>query len=421
MRRIMRVMLCALLFIGIVMSVGAAGEQEEGNVKIGALAPMTGGKALLGQRLVQGFEIAVDMINEAGGVWQANGEGKMLELVVGDACDVQAAMSEAERLIQQEKVKVIIDGHLSSNAMVVSKVCEQNDTIYIATVGIMDPITERGYQNLFRVTVLASTFAKDSVRFVEECVSEKIGMDPKNMRVAVIHEDSGFGSSVGAAAKKAVEESPMELVYYQSYTSGTNDLTSLIMQLKDKRPDVVVATQYPHDGLLFWEQAESLGFNVPAFVGTGAIHSMPDWIEGTGSKGNFVCGYELGFITPDNLSAKGKALSLEFRERYDKKFGGFPPTMSVIGFQGAYTFFTEMLDKAGATDSAALREAATKVDVPAGDTIYGFGVKFNPETHQNDRAVGVMYQWLDGEFTIVWPEDWADADPILPMPTWDER
>lgn len=421
MKRIMRVLLCAIVFIAIVISISAEGQQEEETVKIGALAPLTGGKALLGQRLVQGFEIAVDMINESGGVWQENGEGKMLELVKGDASDVQAAMNEAERLIQQEKVQVIIDGHLSSNAMVVSKVCEQNDTIYIATVGIMDPITERGYKNLYRITVLASTFGRDSVRFVEEHVSKEIGIAPEDMKVAVIHEDSGYGSSVGGAAKEAVEESPMDLVYYESYTSGTNDLTSLIMQLKDKQPDVVVATQYPHDGLLFWEQAESLGFNVQAYVGTGAIHSMPDWIEGTGEKGNYVFSYELGFISPENLSEKGKALSLEFRKRYDEKFGGFPPTMSVIGFQGAYTFFTEMLDPAGSTECDAIHKAAARVDIAAGDTIYGFGVKFDPETHQNERAVGCIYQWLDGKFTIVWPSAWADKEPVLPMPTWDER
>jgi len=395
--------------------------EEQKEVLIGVLAPQTGGAAHLGLALIEGFEIAADIVNEAGGVWKnEDGVGTKITLVKGDASDNQAAISEAQRLIQQENVIAIVDGHLSSNALVVSKVCEENDTIYIATVSIMDPITEQGYKNLYRMTVLASTFGKDAVKFVEEEVAPALGIAVEDMKVAVIHEDSGYGSSVGAAAKQAAEDSPMELVHYASFKSDTNDLTGLIMQLKEVQPDAIIATQYAHDGLLFWEQAESLGLEIPAFVGTGAIHSMYDWIEGTGGKGNYVFSYELGNIDPAKLSETGKALSNDFRTRYEEKYGGEPPSMSIIGFQGAYTFFTEMLDPAGSADNAAIHEAAANVDIPEGDTIYGFGIKFDPETHQNVRSVGCIHQWLDGKFVIVWPRAWADAEPVIPLPSWEE-
>ena len=395
--------------------------EEQKEVLIGALAPQTGGNAHLGLALIKGFEIAAEMVNDAGGIWKdENGVGTMITLVKGDASDNQAAISEAQRLIQQEHVIAIIDGHTSGNALVVSKVCEENDTIYIATVSIMDPITEQGYYNLYRVTVLASTFGKDAVKFVEEVVAPALGIPVEEMKVAVIHEDSGYGSSVGAAAKQAVEDSPMQLVHYASFMSDTNDLTGLIMQLKEVQPDAIIATQYAHDGLLFWEQAESLGLEIPAMVGTGAIHSMYDWIEGTGGKGNYVFSYELGNIDPSKLSPVGEALSIEFRARFMDKYGEEPPSMSIIGFQGAYTFFTEMLDPAGSADNAAIHEAAANVNIPEGDTIYGFGIQFDPETHQNLLSQGCIHQWIDGEFVIVWPEKWADAEPVIPLPSWEE-
>jgi len=394
-------------------------EQQE--VLIGALAPQTGGSAFIGTELIKGIEIAAEIVNEAGGVWKNDeGVGTKITLVKGDASDNQAAISEAQRLIQQEHVVAIIDGHLSGNALVVSKVCEENDTIYIATVSIMDPITQQGYQNLYRVTVLASTFGKDAVQFVQEEVAPALGIAVEDMKVAVIHEDSGYGSSVGAAAKQAVEDSPMQLVHYASFKSDTNDLTGLIMKLKEVEPDAIVATQYAHDGLLFWEQAESLGLEIPAMVGTGAIHSMYDWIEGTGGKGNYVFSYELGNIDPTKLSEKGEALSIDFRTRYQEKYDTEPSSMSIIGFQGAYTFYTEMLDPAGSADNAAIHEAAAKVDIPEGDTIYGFGIKFDPDTHQNVLSQGCIHQWLDGKFVIVWPRKWADAEPVIPLPSWEE-
>lgn len=93
--------------------------------KVGALYPLTGGLAVLGNENFEGAQIAVDVINEQGGV-----AGRKVELVSGDASTPEKAQSEAERLLSIPGVQVITGTYSSGLSYAASQVAERRGAIY---------------------------------------------------------------------------------------------------------------------------------------------------------------------------------------------------------------------------------------------------------------------------------------------------
>ena len=107
-------------------------------IKIGTIYAMSGGNAAIGENILRGIDFAVDEINKAGGV-----NGQMLEVVRGDhAGDAATGKSEAERLITQEGVNVIMGCHMSVVTEVVAQVCQQYGIPMITAISTLDRLTD---------------------------------------------------------------------------------------------------------------------------------------------------------------------------------------------------------------------------------------------------------------------------------------
>ena len=405
------------VMLGLSLSIAYAAE----TVRIGALFPFSGPLALLGQETFNGATIAADMVNEKGGIW-----GKKIKWVKGDAVDPKKAMTECERLISVEGMKIIFGTYSSSRSYAASEVAERNKVIYWEQGAIADPITERGFKYLFRTCARAGQFGIMAADFTKEVIAPTLGIEPKKIKIAIMFEDSLYGTTVGSSAAKHALELGMNVVATESYSHKTVDLSSVVMRFKARKPDVIIATSYLEDGLLFWRQAKDLNLNVKAFIGTGACHGMPDWAETFGDEANYIFNIDPAIgINQKVLSPKSREILKEFQERFKKKFGHLPATHASMGFMGARVLFEEVLPQAGSLDPDAVREAALQVDIPKGGTIFGFGVKFAPPVHpaagQNLRAHPCLMQWQEQRMWVVYPVAFAVRKPLIPMPTWEER
>lgn len=410
-----------VLLLTFVLCISPAAIAAE-TVQIGALFPFSGPLALLGQESFNGATIASDMVNEEGGIW-----GKKIEWVKGDAVDPKKAMTECERLISVKGMKVIFGTYSSSRSYAASAVAERNKVIYWEQGAIADPITERGFKYLFRTCPRAGQFGIMAANFTHDVVASTLDMDPKKMKVAVMFEDSLYGTTVGSNAAKKAMALGMNVVATESYSHKTVDLSPVVMRFKARDPDVIIATSYLEDGLLFWRQAKEMNLNVKAFIGTGACHGMPDWIETFGGKyGNYIFNIDPAVgINQEVLSPARRKILSEFRSRFNKKFGHYPATHASLGFQSAQVLFKKVLPQAGSLDPEAIRKAALQVSIPKGGTIFGFGVDFAPPVHpaagQNLKAHPALMQWQEKEMKVVYPVDFAISEPLVPMPSWSER
>jgi branched-chain amino acid transport system substrate-binding protein len=411
-------LLASLLTLG--MCISSPGMAAE-TIRIGALFPFTGPLALLGQESFNGAVIAQDMVNEKGGIG-----GKKVEWVKADGVDPKRAMTECERLINVEQIKIVFGTYSSSLSFAASEVAERNKVIYWEQGAIADKITQRGFKYLFRTMPIAGDFGVLAVKFAHDVVAPKLGIDPKKMKVAIMFEDSLYGTTVGNSANVSAKKMGMDVVGFESYSLKSVDISPIVMRFKAKNPDVIIATSYMEDAILYWKQAKDMDLNVKAFIGTGAGHGMPEWAKTFGNGGNYIFDIDppIG-INPKIYNAKTRATLKEFQERMNKKFGHLPATHATAGFVAAHVLFEDVLPRAGSVDPEAVRKAALQVDIPQGGTVFGYGVKFAPPDHpdagQNLRAHPVLMQWQEQKMWVVYPADFAVRTPLLPMPTWEER
>lgn len=381
-----------------------------GKIKLGALFPLTGSLALLGEESWRGTEIARQEQNKKGGLL-----GKELEFLKGDGVDANAAVSEANRLISSEKVPVILGTYSSTLAQAASEVAERNKVIYWEMGGIADAITERGFKYLFRVLPTGSTYGVMGADYAKDVIAPKLGIAPDKLKVAVVHEDALYGTTVGTSAEKSIKEKGLAFAGREPYNSKATDLSPLILKLRAAQPDVLIATSYIQDLLLFWKQARELGFGVKAVLGTGAGYALTDFAKEMGDDVNGVFNIDVTQYEVNPKFAKGLN---EFVQMYKDIFKESPRSgHSLIHYMGTQVLF-EAIKAANGTEPDAIREAALKIDIKNGETATGYGVKFAAPTEknagQNTRAFPLVMQWQNNKQLTVYPKEAAVAEPIIP-------
>jgi branched-chain amino acid transport system substrate-binding protein len=395
----MNVLMRAALAAVLIVSASHARAQE--TLKIGALYPFSGGLALLGDESFRGLEIAVEERNARGGVG-----GKQLQIVKGDAVDPNQAVGEARRLISVERVPVIFGTYSSSLSFAATQVAELAAIPYFELGAISDPITERGFKNVYRSNPTARDFANRIIDVVIEAVAPALNTDYKALKVGIIHEDSLYGQTVAGFQTTRAKEKRLNIVETLPYSAKSVDLTPVILRLKSADVDVVLQTSYQNDTVLFFRQMKEQGFKPKAVIGAGGGYSLRDTMTAVGAE-NIEGALNVDF-TQFRTNTKAAPGLDEFVTKYQAKYG-MPPRSghSLANYMGA-RIFLNAVSAAKDMSGPAIREAVMKIYVPVGATPTGWGAKFN-EQSQNTRAAPFLMQWQGGELITVFPADAAVA------------
>ena len=377
-------------------------------IRIGAVYPITGPLALLGEESWRGAELARIMRNEKGGV-----AGRQVEFVKADAPDVSAARTEAERLGRRENLKVLLGTYSSSLALAASEVTARAGGSYFELGGVTDDLTRRGYKNVFRTCTPASAAGKAQFRLIKEWLLPKLGMDPSKLRIAVAYDDSAYGSSISRGQVAEAKAIGAQVVAEIPYNSKSVDLSSVILNLRKPNPDVVILVSYANDAILLCRQGKELGLNVKAYIGSGGGHSLRSYWDGIGNDAEGVFSTDFPQYEINRQFTPGLA---EYIKRYQETFKEPPRSgHSLANFVGAGAVF-EVLEKTqGNTEADKVREAAMALSIKSGTTANGWGVKFD-ENGQNILAETYMIQWRSGKLVTVYPKGPAVMEPILISP-----
>ncbi len=259
-------------------------QQLSGEYKIGVLEPLTGNLAAEGKRHLEGYEIMRDLINEKfGGVM-----GKKLVFVTGDAVDPTAAASEATRLATREGVKIISGTFSSTLCGAASEAAARQNVIYWETSCVDPRLTRRGLKTVFRTEIDGTGFGWYNIEFIAKHLAHRLGKKPNELRIAYLSEDSSYGQSVTETARqRAKQEFGMQEVAAEYYTFTTNDLTPVILKLKNANPDILHHIARNQDSIIFWRQAREQNFLVKAVVHAGATgYGSPDFGKAFGNDAN---------------------------------------------------------------------------------------------------------------------------------------
>jgi len=413
-----------LLFSSLFCSQALAEEKE---IKVGVIFDYTGPYAAGGSEPgAVGTKIAIDMINERGGV-----EGYKIVPIYADAqSKVPVAINEAERLLNQEKVDLLLGFYSSGQCVPVAAKVDSQKKFMWANICVSSAVFKnRNLKYVFRPQVHSDTYGLVSPDFIAHYAKSKLGMDAKDVRVAIIYEDGPYGSGIAAGNEVGAKAHGMNVVLKEGYSATAPDLSSLVTKLKRARSDVILHTGYNPDITLLLRQGRELGLKFKVLIGHGAGYGQIDKLIGTfGKDVNYI--YNVDPVAGQLLDPKTLApglgdLTKEMIKRYKAEKGvqEVPPHTS-MGFNNTWIFLTDVLPRAikkyGGYDPESLRKAALDTDIPVGGTIQGYGVKFyapgDEMAGQNMRATPVVMQYVDGETKIAWPVALQTIDPVLPLP-----
>lgn len=395
---------------------------QSGEYKIGVLEPLTGPLAGEGKRHLEGFEIVRDLINERGGVM-----GKKLSFVVADVPDPTAAASEANRVITRENVKIVTGTFSSRLCGAASEAAARHNVIYWETSCVDPRFNKRGLKNVYRTEIDATGFGWYNIDFIVKHLAPRFNLQPSQLKIAFISEDSSYGQGVTESAVARAKEVGLQVVggveYYNFQT--INDMTPIIVKLKQLNPDVVHHIAYTNDAPLFWRQAREQNFLFKALVHAGATgYGSSDFGKAVGNDGNGVFallepgpGFKVESLKPD-----GQKIEKDFRDAVQKRTGSYPLGSHQLAGGGLW-LLKLVLDKSQSDDPDKFRAAVMSLDLPVGTMINGWGVKFN-ETGQNsnERVQHYMLQWQNGQMVTVWPEEFStQRAKWMPLGPWDQR
>jgi ABC-type branched-subunit amino acid transport system substrate-binding protein len=409
------------------LGLAVTAQAQDKKIKIGVVYDLTGPFAGGGSKLqYDGAKIMFDYFIKQGGV-----EGYQIEPIYADAqSKPDVAINEAVRLIEQEKVDLVMGFYSSAQCVpAAAKVETLKKFMWITTCVSSAVLENRHLQYVFRPQVSGNLYGVQATDMIAEYAKSKLGKDPKDLRVAIVHEDGAYGVDVAKGDELGSKKHGFNIVLKEGYSVTAPDLSALVTKLKRAKPDVIFHTGYNPDITLLLRQAREQGLKVGAIVGQGAGYSVYDKLkEGLGADSNDLFTIDpisIWLTNQKTLDPKLPPLIQMVGEQFDKMEPGATRSAHVgMSASNIYLFFTQVLPvaikKYGGIDGEALRKAALDVDIPEGGTMMGFGVKFAGEGEamegQNMRAFPVVTQYVDGKAIVVWPKSQQQAEPVLPLP-----
>ncbi len=410
------------VFLAVSLVLPAAAGAQPKVIRIGAVYPLTGNIASTGLDCKRGAELAVDIINGkydldlplARTAGLPNLGGARIELVFADTKgEPKNGQAETERLITEQHVVGMIGAYQSAVTKTASQATERMRIPYVCSDSSSPTLTERGFKYFFRVSPHDAIFTRDQFNFFKDLEKAK---KVKINTVAALYENTEFGANVGKQIAKLAPEYGIKVVADISYAANATDVTSEVGRLIKARPDVLMHASYITDAILFTKTFKEMGFS-PTGITTFAGYIEPGYLPTVKKDGDYM-------IVRSTFAldlAKRKPLVAKVNELFRKKYGMDMSENAARSFMAPFVL-ADAINRAKTTEPEAVVKALLSTDIPGKELIYPWkGIKFDPVSHQNIYARGILVQIQNGQYVTVWPFDSAAADVIWPFPAWSAR
>ena len=401
-----------------VLLAGAASAQDK-TVKIGAIFPLSGGAASAGVHAKAAIETAMDIINNAHpelgnfplakNAGLAGLGGAKVEVVFADNQGSPATgQNQALRLITEEKVVALTGAYQSGVTLTTSAIAEKYGIPFVNGESVAANLTERGFKWFFRVTPIASDIAQIYYEFLDEMKASGVKTDT----VAIVHDTTEYGVSVANVVTAAFKAKGRAIALDIPYAINATDVQGQVLQLKEKKPDVVIMIAYTPDAILYQKTMQALDYKPPMIIADDSGYSDPSFIKAVGRISQGVFNRSSWSVGPP-----GSPTAL-IAEMYKKKTGDDMDDTTGRAMQ-AFFVLCDAIDRAGSTEPAKIQAALKATDLKPDQLMMGYkGVKFD-DKGQNILASGLIIQLQDGEnYVAVWPKANAVKAPVLPYKGW---
>ncbi|MFN8482400.1 MAG: ABC transporter substrate-binding protein [Anaerolineae bacterium] len=363
-----------LVFISVLLAAcGSANAATPDKVYFGVTGPFTGDNAEYGRIWKQGFQLALDEINAAGGI-----KGKPVELIYEDSqSDPKQTPAIAQKFVADNRILAVIGDFSSPASMAASPIYNQAGVVQLGITNSHPKFTDTG-EYIFGTS---RSQLDDAPTLAEYGIT---GLGGK--RLAVFHLNTDWGKVTYDLFTQKAKQLGAEIVDTEPYLPTEKDFRSALTKARDAKPDLLVLISYYNDGALIARQAADVNLDTPKLA-VGSVYS-PKFIElgGKAVEGVYT---QSGFFPGDK-----RPEVQEFVKKYQAKYGELPDQFAAQAYDGVKVL-AAAVDKAG-FDRKALRETLTKLETPS--VAYG-KIVFGP-----DRRViagpQTRLQIRDGKFAL---------------------
>src|ERR1700758_2387942 len=361
-------LLCAA---SISVSLAASASAQDKTVKIGAVFPLSGNAASAGVHAKAAIETAMDIINNAHpelgnfplakNAGLAGLGGAKVEVVYADNQGSPATgQNQALRLITEEKVVALTGAYQSGITLTTSAIAEKYGIPFVNGESVAANLTERGFKWFFRTTPIATDFAKVYFDFLTDMKASGAKTDS----IALVHDNTEYGKSVADTITTAFKEKAIAIALDVAYASNATDVQSQVLQLKEKKPDVVLMISYPSDAILFAKTFQAQDYKPPMLIADDAGYSDPSFIKAVGkiSQGAFN-------RSSWSVGPAGSPTAI-IADMYKAKSGEEMDDTVARQMTGLFVL-AEAIDRAGSTDPAKIQAALKATDLNADPLMIG--------------------------------------------------
>jgi branched-chain amino acid transport system substrate-binding protein len=323
----------------------AAPAQEP--IRIGSFLSVTGGAAFLGDPEQKTLELYVEKINAAGGVL-----GRKLQLTVYDSAgDAEKARAFAKRLIEQDKVDLIVGGSTTGETMAVAPLVEQAQIPFISLAGavvIVEPVKKWVFKTPHS----------------DRQACERIFVDMKARgiaKIALISGPGGFDKSMRGQCLGVAKNYGIEVLADEAYGAGDTDMTAQLSKIKNTAGvQAVLNCGFGQGPAIVTKNYKQLGISQPLYQSHGV--ASKGYIQLSGDAAEGVRLPAAALLVAESLpdSDPQKKVVLGYKREYESRFKSDVSTFGGHAYDGLM-IAVAALKKAGSADKAKVRDAIESV------------------------------------------------------------
>ncbi|UNX55114.1 branched-chain amino acid ABC transporter substrate-binding protein [Georgenia sp. TF02-10] len=351
-----------------------AATEDEGPIRLGMLAPFSGSEAAFGPYMENGAQMAIDEINEDGGVLDRD-----LELVTeDDACDATSATAAANKLITAGIV-ASVGGYCSGATLPTLPIFADAGVPMVIPAANSNQLVEADENGVFLINGTGDQQAQAALEWAQKQGAQ---------RLALVDDNTDYSADLAAAVAEQAAETDIEIVLEESVTAGESDYSANVNSILSADPDMVYWTGYYQEGGLIAAQLAAAGYAGELLVADGTVDAKFAEIAGAAAQG-----VEGTFTqTPDMLEG-----AEDWIAQYEERYGEGPGPYSTQAYD-AVRVVAEGIEAAGGTESEALIEAIQNID---GLELFSGPLKFTEEGTLSAGGFAIVEVGPEGDFVLL--------------------
>jgi branched-chain amino acid transport system substrate-binding protein len=388
---------------------GTSSGEVPDTITIGATLPLTGTESKAGGRQKEGYELAVDLANQAGGI-DVGGKKVKVELkLLDDTTDQAKAVNLAQRLITQDKVNFMFGTYSTPLVEAQSTVAEQNQIPYVNGGGASTSIYGKGFKWIFGTLASVENLSLTEMEWIKK--QQDAGKLSKPAKVAIVWENTSHGEDFRKGIKDFAGKNAgyYDIVVDESFALDGKDFSAVLNKVKAAKVDLFLVDAHLPDFLTMQRQYVSSGM-CNKVITYGARGSEADAREALGVK---AVSYIISAVWW-NAQLGDKGLNKTFVDAFKAKYDKDPEWYQATTYEAARALFTA-ISKAGSVDKQKVRDALSSLQMES--VLPGGKLSFPASSGGQASYPFVVQQNLPGGTSpIIYPDDVKTAEGVAPNP-----